>query len=128
MDMFTGFNFASPASTNNTNSVQGGHVVTTTEDSEMHHQAYSSYDSSFSTLKGWAGDMTFKRTSPRVLGDLSFVPPFVNNSGIMDTATGDYGWSRAMHDESYRSTEMQHLQHHPGGLGAFTINSAVGLV
>jgi hypothetical protein len=124
-NMFTGFNFASPAPMNNTNSVQGGHVVTTVEDDEMYNQAYNNYDSSFSTLKGWAGDMTFKRTSPRVLGDLSFVPPFANNSSIVGAATGDYGWSQAMYDESYRSNEMQH---YPGGLGAFTINSAVGLV
>lgn len=125
MDMFTSFN---PASTNNNNSVQGGQSATVAEDGEMYYQAYNGYDSSFSTLKGWAGDMSYKRVSPRVLGELSFIPPFVNDSGIVDTGVNNYEWPQTMYDTSYRSTDIQHLQHYPNGLDAFTMSSAVGLV
>lgn len=129
MDVYTSFNFASPAPTNCGKADQSGHITTNMEDDGVYNQEYSIYDSSFSTLKGWAGDMAFKRTSPCVLGDLSFATSFSNEPVIMDTVVGDYGWPQAMYQESYRSTaEMPHLQHYSNGLDTFHINSTVGVV
>jgi len=128
MDVFTSFNFASPAPVHSDIPDPGRHVATGMEDDGIYHQAYNAYDSSFSTLKGWAGDMTFKRPSPRVVGDLSFVNPFANDPAIADAVAGDYGWPQAIYHEPYRSAaEIQHLQHYSTGLDPFNINNAVGV-
>jgi len=116
LDVLNNFSFPSPAQDGhhgNVKSDQGRHPMTMMmEDEGAYRHGYTTYDSTFSTLDGWAGDMPSKEICPRVQGDL--VAAFA-----MDAVAAGYGWPQGPYGEP--------LQPYSTGLGGFNLDGSIGV-
>ena len=88
-------------------------TMTMENEGVFHHGYTSSYDSTFSTLDGWAGDMASpKEICPRVQGDI--IAAFA-----MDAVAAGYEWPQGPYCEP--------LQPYSTGLGAFNLDGSIGV-
>jgi hypothetical protein len=111
--MLNPFSVPSPAleGYGNTKSDQAAHIMMNMED-DIYQQGYTTYDSTFSTLHGWAGDVAVKDMCPRVLGES--IAPYP-----MDAVVGAYQWAQGQYDDP--------LQQYSVGLGAFGFDGSIGV-
>lgn len=88
--------------------------------SQHHQQVYSPYDSTFSTLNGWAGDLSTTDAAKDV-NSLRSSGDFISAFATIDAAAA-YEWP------SYAELESQSLQQYSTGIGAFSLDGSVGVV
>ena len=110
LDTLNHFNF--PASAKSDHSA----MMTMEDDSAYHHHqhGYTPYDSTYSTINGWAGEISSSTsdTCSRAQGD--FIASFA-----MDAVVGGYQWPQGSYGESF--------QQYSTGLGAFNFDGSVGV-
>lgn len=113
LDMLSDFTFPSPALEGHidTKSEHSRHntMMMMTVDEGAFHQGYAPYDSTFSTLDGWAGDLPSKDIS-RVPGD--FIASFA-----MNPVTTGSQWPQGLYT----------TQQYPSGFGAFDLDGSIGV-
>lgn len=112
LDVFNGLTFDSPIIGSNTKSGHGELAMMSAEDSGMYRQTYTSYGSSYSTLEGWAGDMS---SGPRALGNIS-VMPFIKEPTVV--GSDGYNWPHESYADAYRFPSD--IPQYTGGVGAFS--------
>lgn len=81
--IFDTFSFPSPVPTSG-NEDKGHQMIS--EDNGCYQPAYNAYDSSFSTLTDWAGDMTMRAPAPE--------------PAIVSHVVGGYEWGQGVYDGS----------------------------
>ena len=115
LDMLNHFSVPSPTldGLGNTKSDQLAHTMMNMEDDRIyHHQGYTTYGSTFSTLHGWAGDVAVKDICPRISGES--IAPY-----SMDAVVGGYEWPQGHYGES--------LSQYSAGLSAFNLDGSIGV-
>lgn len=124
VSVFDNFTFPTPAPSEIGN--KASHDAIGMDEDGVYQQGYTAYDSSFSTLKGWAGDMAL-RCPPRALGDLSF---FVDGLASMDPVASDYDWSQGTYGGSFRASvhSQSSQQRNSDGLTDFSLGDPISVV
>lgn len=100
-NVFDSFSFPSPVPTSG-DDAKGPQMIPA--NNECYRPAYSTYDSSFSTLTDWAGDMTMRAPAPEL--------------AIVGHVVGGYEWGQGIYD----------MAQHANGLNTYSQNPQVGVM